>query len=125
MQAYEKDQIIVVTVAADQCATLGKVIEAYLEQGKRAFVFDMGKATFLNSVNIATIIAARNKITASGGKAAVANLTDSIKAGSASSSWNGSSISIAHWIQRSLWCVERDSRPSRRGWHDGCVMTSS
>ena len=80
MQAYEKDQIIVITVAADQCATLGKLVETYLEQGKRAFVFDMGKATFLNSVNIATIIAARNKITASGGKAAVANLTDSIKA---------------------------------------------
>jgi anti-sigma B factor antagonist len=80
MHVDERDQVVVVTVFNDECAGLWKIIEPYLEKGTKGFVLDMSKANFLNSVNIAAIIAARNRVVASGGRIAVAGLADNIKA---------------------------------------------
>ena len=57
-----------------------RMVEPMLANGKRAFVFNMAQSNFLNSVNIAAIIATRNKIAAERGKVAVCNLTPNNKA---------------------------------------------
>lgn len=79
MQIHEHDQVMVVEIVDEQCGLLAKLIEPQLEAGKRSFVFDLAKANFLNSVNIASLIAVRNRIVAAGGRVAVANLADNIK----------------------------------------------
>lgn len=80
MQVQERDRVVVVSVQADQCGQLWRTIEPHLDAGKRSFVLDLGGIPFLNSVNIAAIIAARNKILASGAKLTLANLADHVKA---------------------------------------------
>ena len=79
MQVHEQDHVTVITVLNEECGTLLKTIDPMIERGRLRFVFDMSQATFLNSVNIATIIATRNRIVAAGGKVAVSNLADNIK----------------------------------------------
>jgi anti-anti-sigma factor len=76
----ERDQVVVVSLAGDQCAGLWKLIEPRLERGKRDFVLEMSQSTFLNSLNIAAIIAARNKVHSAGGRLVLAGLADNIKA---------------------------------------------
>jgi len=80
MQVQERDRVVVVSVQADQCGQLWRTIEPHLDAGKRSFVLDLSGITFLNSVNIAAIIAARNKVLAGGGKIALANLSEHVKA---------------------------------------------
>ena len=79
MQIHERGKVIVVDIIDEQCGQLAKLLEPQLEAGRRSFVFDLAKANFLNSVNIASLIAARNRIVALEGKVAVANLADNIK----------------------------------------------
>lgn len=79
MQAYERDQAVVIPVANDQCATLWKQMEPFIANGKKKFILDFQAVTFLNSVNIAAVIAARNKAVAGGNKIAIAELRDNIK----------------------------------------------
>jgi anti-anti-sigma factor len=79
MQVHEQNKVTIITVLNEECGTLLKTVDPLLERGRLAFVFDMSQATFLNSVNIATIIATRNRIVGAGGRAAVANLADNIK----------------------------------------------
>ena len=76
----ERDQAVVVTLAGEQCAGLAKLLEPRLERGRRLFIIDMAATTFLNSLNIAAIIAARNKVYAAGGRMVLANLAENIKA---------------------------------------------
>ncbi len=79
MQVHEQNQVTIITVLNEECGTLLKLVDPLIEQGRVRFVFDMGQATFLNSVNIATIIATRNRIVAAGGRVVVANLADNIR----------------------------------------------
>lgn len=78
MRIHEIGPVVVVDIA-DECGQLTKLLEPQLDAGRRSFVLDLGKAGFLNSVNIASLIAARNRIVAAGGKVAVANLSDNIR----------------------------------------------
>lgn len=80
MQVHEQNQVTIITILNEECGGLLKTVEPMLEKGRLKFVFDMSHATFLNSVNIAAIIATRNRIAATGGKVAVSNLADNIKA---------------------------------------------
>lgn len=80
MQVHEQNQATVIAIVSDECGTLLKLVEPMLEKDCMRYVFDMAHVTFLNSVNIAAIIATRNRIVAAGGKVAVSNLADNIKA---------------------------------------------
>lgn len=80
MQVHEQDQVIVIAIVSDECGTLLRLVEPLLAKGRLRYVFDMAHVTFLNSVNIAALIATRNRIVATGGKVAVSNLADNIKA---------------------------------------------
>lgn len=80
MQVAEQNQVTIITILNEECGGLLKAVEPLLEKGRLRYVFDMSQATFLNSVNIAAIIATRNRIAAAGGKVAVSNLADNIKA---------------------------------------------
>ena len=79
MYIHECDQVVVIDIVDEQCGQLAKLLEPQLAAGRRSFVFNLDEAKFLNSVNIASLIAARNRIIAAGGKIAVANLADNIK----------------------------------------------
>jgi anti-anti-sigma factor len=79
MQVHEQNQVTIITILNEECGILLKTVEPMLEKGRMSYVFDMSQATFLNSVNIAAIIATRNRIAATGGKVAVSNLADNIK----------------------------------------------
>lgn len=79
MQVHEMNEVTIITVLNEECGTLLKTVDPMIEKGRLRYVFDMSQATFLNSVNIATIIATRNRIVAAGGKVAVSNLADNIR----------------------------------------------
>jgi anti-anti-sigma factor len=79
MQVHEQNQVTIITILNEECGALLKTVEPLLEKGRLRYVFDMSQATFLNSVNIAAIIATRNRIAAAGGKVAVSTLADNIK----------------------------------------------
>jgi len=80
MQVHDQNHVTIITVLNEECGVLLKTVEPMLEKGRMRYVFDMSQATFLNSVNIAAIIATRNRIVVTGGKVCVANLADNIKA---------------------------------------------
>lgn len=80
MQVHEQNQVTIITILNEECGALLKTVEPLLEKGRMRYVFDLSQSTFLNSVNIAAIIATRNRIVATGGKVAVSNLADNIKA---------------------------------------------
>lgn len=80
MRLDQQDQVTVVTMRAEDCQQLWRTLEPLVEERKRAFVLDLRGVTFLNSVSIAAIIAARNKVAAAGGRLVLANLTDNVKA---------------------------------------------
>jgi anti-anti-sigma factor len=80
MQVHEQNQVTLITILNEECGALLKTVEPMLEKGSLRYVFDMSQVTFLNSVNIAAIIATRNRIVATGGKVVVSNLADNIKA---------------------------------------------
>ncbi|MBA3686176.1 MAG: STAS domain-containing protein [Planctomycetes bacterium] len=80
MHVQEQGQAVVVVMDNDESATLWRVLEPYVDRGRRTFVLDLGHVTYLNSVAIASIIAARNRILAVGGRFAVANLGETVRA---------------------------------------------
>lgn len=79
MQVQEREGVVVVSVVEDQCSALWKTLEPYVDGGKKGCVLDMSQVMFLNSVNIAAIIALRNKVVGAGGKLAIADLKDRVK----------------------------------------------
>jgi anti-anti-sigma factor len=79
MQVQEMEGVVVVGLVEDQCGSLWKTLEPFIEAGRKNIVLDMGSIGFLNSVNIAAIIAARNKVVGLGGKLAVADLRDRVR----------------------------------------------
>ncbi len=80
MQIHEENQASIITVLNEECGMLMKTVDSLLEKGRMRYVFDLSQVTFLNSVSIAAIIATRNRITTAGGKVALSNLADNIKA---------------------------------------------
>jgi anti-anti-sigma factor len=80
MDVHDVNEVTVIDILNDECQSLLRTVDPILAGGRRAFVINMAQATFLNSVNIAAIIATRNKIAASNGKVAVCNLNHNIKA---------------------------------------------
>lgn len=80
MQVLELDGVVVVTLIEDQAIGLAKTLEPYLDAGKRRIVLDLSGVEFLNSVNIAAIIAARNKVVGLQGRFMLANLRDRVRA---------------------------------------------
>lgn len=79
MRVEERDQVVVITFQAEQFGDLWRTVEPLLEKGKRSFVIDLTPVKFLNSLSIASIITARNKVTAAGGKLALSGLADHVK----------------------------------------------
>jgi len=80
MIVQEVDGVVVISLVEDQASGLGKAIEPFLESGHRKFIVELSTVSFLNSVNIAAIIAARNKVVALDGKLQLADLNDRVKA---------------------------------------------
>jgi anti-anti-sigma factor len=80
MKIYEKNNVTVIDLINDKAQTLIPLVDPLLSSGKRSFVINLAPSDFLNSVNVATIIAVRNKIVSVGGKVVVCNLTNNIKA---------------------------------------------
>ena len=79
MRVDERDHVVVITFQAEQFSDLWRTVEPLLEKGKRSFVIDLTSVKFLNSLSIASIITARNKVTTAGGKFALTGLADHVK----------------------------------------------
>ncbi len=79
MQVHEQNAVTIITVINDECAGMLKLVESMIERGRLLYVFDLAPANFLNSVNVAAIIATRNRIVAAGGKVVICNLSDNIR----------------------------------------------
>lgn len=80
MEGYQKGDTVVIPVAADNCAALWKAIEPWLERGTKRVVLDFTAVTFINSVNIAQVIAVRQRAVGHDAKVVPANLRENIKA---------------------------------------------
>jgi anti-anti-sigma factor len=80
MVVQEMDGVVVVSLVEDQVTGLWKTIEPFLDAGRRHIVLELSQVSFLNSINIAAIIAARNKVVALEGKMMLADLNDRVKA---------------------------------------------
>jgi anti-sigma B factor antagonist len=80
MQAIENGDAVVVTIDADNCAALQKVLDPWLAQGKKRIVLDFSGVSFINSVNIAQIVALRHRCGPAGTELRVAGLRENIKA---------------------------------------------
>ena len=61
------DGVIVVNVTGEDCSQVWKAVETQVKDGRQAVVVDLAQVPFLNSVNIAALIAVRNKLAANGG----------------------------------------------------------
>lgn len=79
MDVHQHNDITVIGIENDVCQSLLSAVDPLVAAGRLAYVFNMAQANFLNSVNIAAIIATRNKVVAAKGKVAVCNLTPNIK----------------------------------------------
>lgn len=79
MRVEERDNVTLITFQAEPFGDLWRSIEPLLDQGKRSFVIDLAAVKFLNSLSIASIITARNKVTTAGGKFAIAGMADHVK----------------------------------------------
>jgi len=79
MQVEEREQVLVIAFQAEHYNELWTLIEPYLTAGKRGFVLDCSSVRFLNSLSIASVITARNKITQAGGKLVICGLADHVK----------------------------------------------
>ncbi len=66
MQITTDGNAIIVKVAEDGCAGLWKLLEPHLAGGKKAVVMDFTGVQFINSVNIAAVIAVRNRAQTAG-----------------------------------------------------------
>ena len=79
MQVTQRDGVVVISLVEDRVATLWKTIEPLMDAGQRHYVLDFSLVPFLNSVNIAAIIGARNKIITAGGSLTIAELKDRVR----------------------------------------------
>jgi anti-anti-sigma factor len=79
MHVAEREQVLVITFQAENYNELWSLIEPHLAAGKRGFVLDCSPVRFLNSLSIAAIITARNKVSQGGGKLVLAGLADHVK----------------------------------------------
>ena len=79
MQVHEAEGVVVVSLLEDECTALWKALEPYIDNGRKLIVLDMGQISFLNSVSIAAIIAARNKVHGLGGKLVLGDLRDRVR----------------------------------------------
>ncbi len=80
MQAAEHGEAVVVTVDPANCAALWPTVEPWLEQGKKRVVLDFSQVGFINSVNIAQVVATRQRCLPLGAELRVANLRENIRA---------------------------------------------
>lgn len=80
MQGIEHGDAVVVAVDAADCAGLWKTVEPWIAKGKRRVVLDFAQVGFINSVNIAQIIALRHRLLPSGVELRVAGLRENIRA---------------------------------------------
>jgi anti-sigma B factor antagonist len=80
MQAIEHGKSVVVAVEPENCVALRKLLEPWLSDGQRRIVLDFTNVTFINSVNIAQIVALRHRSGPQGAEIRVANLQDNIRA---------------------------------------------
>ncbi len=79
MHVHDENGVVVVALAADQALGLWKAIEPLIDMGRRSVVVDLAGVAFLNSLNIAAVIATRNRVAALGGRFALANLSERVK----------------------------------------------
>ncbi|MCS6971173.1 MAG: STAS domain-containing protein, partial [Planctomycetes bacterium] len=61
MEACERGDAVVVRVDPEDCAALWKTVEPWLMAGKHQIVLDFADVSFINSVNIAHIVAVRQR----------------------------------------------------------------
>ena len=80
MQASEHEDAVVVVIDPENCAALWKTLEPWLEAGKRRVVLDFAGVSFINSVNIAQIVAVRQRCVPFRAELRVAGLRENIKA---------------------------------------------
>lgn len=80
MQAIEHGMAVVVAIEPENCTALRKVVEPWIGDGKRRIVLDFANVTFINSVNIAQIVALRHRSGPHGAEIRVANLRENIRA---------------------------------------------
>lgn len=75
MHISDSGKVVVVTVVSGQCLTLWRTCEPLHTLGRRAFVVDLSSVEFLNSVNVAAILIARNRLSVGGSELVIAGLT--------------------------------------------------
>lgn len=80
MEARERGDALVVRIDPDDCAALWRTVEPWLIAGKRQVVLDFAGVEFINSVNIAQVVALRQRAQAAGAAVRVVNLRENIKA---------------------------------------------
>lgn len=80
MQAIENGDAVVIAVDPDNCAGLWKAAEPWIAQGKQRVVLDFAHVSFINSLNIAQIVALRHRCGPAGVDVRVAGLRENIKA---------------------------------------------
>jgi anti-sigma B factor antagonist len=80
MQAIEHGMAVVVAIEPDNCVALRKLVEPWISDGKRRIVLDFANVSFINSVNIAQIVALRHRSGPQGAEIRLANLHDNIRA---------------------------------------------
>lgn len=79
MQVVEHGSVLVVSFQAENYSELWSLLEPYVGSGKRSFVLDCSNVRFLNSLSIASIITARNKVNQAGGKMVLAEMANHVK----------------------------------------------
>ncbi len=79
MQITEYGDTLVVVIDPQNCAALWKLLEPKISPAQRRIVLDFTQVSFINSVNIAQIIAARQRATAQGAEVRVAGLKENIR----------------------------------------------
>jgi anti-anti-sigma factor len=80
MQAIEHGESLVVAVDSEDCASLWRTLEPFLGNGRRRIILDFANVTFINSLNIAQIVALRHRTGPLQAEVRVANLRENIKA---------------------------------------------
>lgn len=75
----EADGIVVIAMAQDGGQDLAEALQDRLEAGHRAFVVDFHAVSFINSINIAGIITARNLVIGAGGRLELANMAPAVR----------------------------------------------
>jgi len=80
MQSVEQGDAVVITVDSENCAALWNAVEPWLDRGKKRVVLDFSQVSFINSLNIAQVVAARQRCQPFGTEVRVAALRENIRA---------------------------------------------